>query len=411
MRASRLLRRLLGIEHVLVSAVDVVAGFVVADVKPSWLRPRCCRCGRKARSWRVASADRLWRHLDLCGVMLFLRYDRKQLWCRRCGWVVERVPWADEPRARFTRDFDDLVAFLAQRQDKTAITELLRISWRTVGRCIERVVRRLRPSDPLADLKTIGVDELSYRKHHHYLTLVTDHDRRAIVWGKEGKNAATLKAFFDELGPERSARLETATLDLGAAYISAIKAAAPHVELVFDRFHVQRLVADAVDRTRREEWQRLRRFPQEASALKKSRWALLKREENLTEDERGKLTQIQQDNKRLYRAYLLKEQFVDILNRRQPNVVRRLLEEWLSWASRSRLPGLVKAGRTIRQHLDGIVRYIRTRLSNGLAEGLNAKARLLTRRAYGFHSADAAIAMIMLCCSGLDVRPPLKQVS
>jgi len=346
-------------------------------------------------------------------VMVFLRYALRRVQCRCCGVVVEQVPWSEHVDSRFTADFEDQVAYMAQRCDKTSIGCTFRIAWETVGRIISRVVERKRPENPLADLEWIGVDELSYRKQHHYVTLVTDHKQRRIVWGKEGKSAETLLSFFKELGTEGCKRIKAVTIDMSQAYINAVKDAVPDAQLVFDRFHVQGLVSAAVDETRRDEWQRLRRLAdkQAATAIKHTRWALLKKPWNLTPKEQAKLSSLQETNSLLYRAYLLKESFSDILDRLQPNVVKDKLQGWLAWASRSRLPAFIRVGRTIREHLDDIVAYIRWRLTNGVVEGLGNKARLATRRAYGFHSAAAAIAMIMLCCTGLDLQPVTKWLS
>lgn len=410
MRITTLLRKLIGIQGLIVRRVWIHAGALHAEVKPAWRKPRCSSCGARKRGGPVATERRRWRHLDLCGVALYLCYDLRRVYCSCCGTVVEAVPWASDPRGRFTDEFDELAAFLAQRCDKTSIQHLMRVAWRTVGRCIRRVVGRLRPKGPLEGLEAIGVDEISYRKHHHYLTLVTNHANHRVVWGKKGRDAKTLTAFFDELGEEGRAEIAFVTADLSAAYMKAIRESVPHAELIFDRFHVQQLVGAAVDETRREEWRRLRKSP-EAKATKKSRWALLKNPVNLTEAESVRLAEIQRHNKRLYRAYLLKEQFRDILDRRQHNVVRRLLRRWLGWAARSRLPAFVKVGRTIRRHLDGIVAYVRWRFTNSPHEGMNNKVRLVTRRAYGFHAAEAVLAMIELCCSDLEVGPPLKILS
>jgi transposase len=258
-------------------------------------------------------------------------------------------------------------------------------------------------------LVNIGVDEVSYRKGHRYLTLVSDHDRRCIVWAKEGKSAETFAAFFSDLGPERCKTIRLVSMDMSEAYIQTARRFVPDAQIVFDRFHVQRLVSDALDQTRREEWRRLKEISQDtAKDIKGLRWYLLKNPWNLTPSQGTRLSELQKENKRLYRAYLLKESFAGILDRRQPNVARRKLKGWLSWASRSRLPGFVKAARTIRKHLDDIVAYIRFRFTNAVAEGLNNKVRLLTRRAYGFHSAKAVISMVMLCCTGIMLNPVVK---
>jgi len=343
-------------------------------------------------------------------VQVELIYDRKRVLCKTCGWRAEKVPWAVNPRAIFTQEFDDQVAFWAQRTDKTSAATAFRVSWSTVGSCIQRAVNRRQRGDPLADLKRIGVDEISYRKHHRYLTVVVDLDRHKVVWAKEGKNAATLEAFFDELGEDRCRNIEIVTADMSAAYTKAVKDRLPHAQLVYDRFHVQKLVSEAVDETRREEWRRLRQEddPKGAKAVKGSRWCLLKKPMNLRNSERLKLAELQKGNKRLYRGYLLKEQFVEIMNLRQPAEARQMLKSWLSWASRSRLPAFTKVARTIRKHFDDIAAYWCERWSNGVTEGLNNKTRLGTRRAYGFHSAEAVIAMIMLCCADIHIPPPTK---
>jgi transposase len=402
---------LIGIVGTVVAGCEVEGGALVVHVRPTGRRPRCSGCGRLRPSGAVATERRRWRHLDLAGIMLFLSYDIRRVSCPRCGVVVERVPWSSDVRARFTDDFDDHVAYLAQRCDKTSIETMLGIAWRSVGRCIERVMKRRGRADPLAGLSLIGVDEISYRKHHHYLTLVADHVERRIVWGKAGKDAGTLKAFFGDLGEERRQEIKGVSMDMSSAYMNAVRDTVPWAQIVFDRFHVEALATKALDETRRDLWQELRKDdPEAANMLKHSRWALLKKPMDLTEAQAAKLSEIQHGNARLYRAYLLKEQLGDILDRKQPNVVHALLLRWISWALHSRLPAFIRTAQTIREHLEEIVAYIRWRLTNGLIEGLNNKARLLTRRAYGFHSAEAVLAMIMLCCSGVEIPPPRKNL-
>lgn len=414
MRVNSLLRKLIGNPQLYVQGVFVDEGALVVRVRPVWREPRCGRCKKRPPGQRkggasVASADRRWRHLDLAGVRLYLSYDVRWVYCRDCGRTVEQVPWSSFRESRFTDVFEEHVAYMAQRSDKTAVQRMLRVSWASVGRCVERVVSRLRPENPLEGLTAIGVDELSYRKHHHYLTFVVDHDKRRIVWGAKGNGTATLASFFEELGPEGRARLRLVSMDMSGAYKKALREneELSHVQVVFDRFHVQQLASLALDQTRREEWNRLRqehgRRSPEAKALKGLRWTLLRGGLTLSEAQQTRLATLQSDNKRLYRAYLLKEQLGEILDRRQPNVVRVLLEKWCSWASRSGLHSFARTAKTIREHMEGVVAYVRYRITNGLVEGLNNKARLLTRRAYGFHSAEAVLALVELCCSGLQL--------
>lgn len=189
-------------------------------------------------------------------------------------------------------------------------------------------------------------------------------------------------------------------------WINAVRDALPHAQIVFDRFHVQQLANEALDEVRRREWNRIRRDDAEAGRrMKGLRWALLKSDLTLTEAQRASLSELKRTNRRLYSAYLLKEQLGDILDRRDVPVVEELLRRWCASAVRTRLPEFAGVAKTIRRRFDGIVAYVRFRVTNGATEGLNNKARLLTRRAYGFHSAEAVLAMIKLCCSGLQLLP------
>jgi transposase len=336
-----------------------------------------------------------------------LTYRQRRVACQSCAAVhAELVPWA-EPGSRFTRDFEDQTAYYAQVMDRTAASRLLRVAWRTVGHIIQRVMARLGPPDRLAGLTHIGIDELSYRKHHEYITTVVDHVGAKVVWAAPGKSAATVAAFFGALGPARAAQLQGVTMDMSAAYIEAVTRGAPQAQIIFDRFHVQRLAQDAVDQVRRDQVRTLARTP-EATTLKKTRWALLKNPWNLTAVEGAKLSEIQRDNRPLYRAYLLKESLAAIFDRRQVHVAREKFGHWCRWAARSRLPPFKKLAGTIRRHLDGILAFIATGLSNGPIEGLNGTIRTITRRAYGFHSAASLISLVFLCCTGLTLHPVFK---
>jgi transposase len=313
------------------------------------------------------------------------------------------VPWAHADTG-FTSECEEAIAYLAQRTDQTTVSRLMRVAWRTVGRIVTRVVARLGPGDPLEGLTHIGIDELSYRRHHEYVTVVVNHTTGQVVWAAPGKNADTLRKFFAELGPERCAKLEAVTIDMSAAYKKAVREAAPQARLIFDRFHVQRLIHDALDEVRRAQVREVKGTDL-ASAIKRTRFALQKNPWNLSTIESERVSTVQRLNRPLYRGYLLKETFADILDRRQVHVAQEKLEEWISWASRSRLAPFVKVARTIQAHIDGVLAYVATGLNNGRSEGLNGKIRTLTRRALGFHDPRSLIGYIFLCCSGINLSP------
>jgi transposase len=404
MRVTKFARNLIGIASLFVSGVAVEAGCFVASVRPSWREPRCGKCGRRAPGYD-RRPERRWVHLGLGRTRCLLRYAPRRVCCPDCGVRVERVPWA-RPDSAFSADFEETAAYLAQITDRTTVAKTLGISWSTVGNIVERIVAERLDPGRFDGLRRIGADEFGYLKRQRYVTVVVDHDRQRVVWAGEGRGAQTLGLFFDELGAERAARLEVVTIDMAAGYIKAVEERAPQAQIVFDRFHVQRLASDAVDEVRRDEVNELEGTA-EARAIKRTRYPLLKRPWNLTRRDRQKLADVQANNQRLYRAYLLKETLADALDLATPEAAGSALDDWISWAAHSRLEPFQRVSRTIRKHRDRVLAYVRYRLTNGLVEGINNKLRTIARRAYGFHSAVPLIAMLHLCCSNIVLSPPL----
>jgi transposase len=405
MRVTTLFRRLLGVTGLRVTgALFQTDGKLTIEVEPRWRRPRCGQCGRRGSTYDRRPL-RWWLHLPFGATPVRLAYAPRRVQCERCGVRTEKLSWG-EAASRFTMAFEEMVAYLAQITDQTQVTKLTGIAWATVGSIVDRVVRRRLGPERFVGLRRIGIDEFSFRKHHRYLTVVVDHDRHRIVWAAEGRNAETLRGFFELVGPKVCAGIELVTIDMSAAYEKAVAECLPQAEIVFDRFHVQRLASDALDEVRRSLVRELR-GTEDAAVVKNTRWALLKNPVDLTRADRQQLSGVQKANRPLYRAYLLKETLAGALDYRQPKRAYDALIAWLNWASRSRLQPFVKAARTLRAHLPGILAYIRHRLTNGIVEGLNTKLRVISQRAYGFHSARALIAMLYLTCAGIQLNPPL----
>jgi transposase len=408
-RDSTLLNRLLDLPGVSVRGASLPSpGVVVVEVALRRLRLACPHCDYTTR-WRydtrpVAST---WRGLDLGVWLVYVRAGLRRLDCPSHGVVTEAVPFARH-RSGFTRDLEDLTAFLATRTDKSTIARLLRLDWDTVGRICERVVADELDCDRLAGLVTVGVDEVSWRRHHHYLTLVTDHGRKKIVWGRAGKDTATLDEFFAELGAERAGQIEAVSMDMGPAFAKSVRAHAPQATIAIDPFHAVKLVTDALDTVRRAVWQQMRATdPAAAHKFKGARWALLKRPDHLSEDQAGTLRKLRRRGGQLWRAYTLREAFRAIFaGDLHTEEVTELIDRWIAKASRSRIDAIVKAAQTIRKHRDGILAAIRLGINNGRAEGLNNHVRLIINRAYGFHSAEAALALVMLSCGPITLHLP-----
>lgn len=409
MRSARLWARLLGVERTVVEGVefDEELGALVVAVRPvRGERRRCGICRRRCPGYDEGEGRRRWRALDLGTTRCYLEAEAPRVRCRRHGVVVAAVPWARHD-ARFTRSFDDQAAWLACQCSKRAVSELLRIAWLSVGRIVTRVAAEARARcDPLDYLVRIGIDEISHRRGQRYLTVVVDHDSGLLVWAHPGRDRKTLNRFFDLLGEERSKRIELVAAD-GADWIEeVVQARCPNASLCLDPFHVVTWATDALDEVRREVWNAARRsgHTAEAKALKGARFCLWKNAEDLSARQQRRLAEIAETNEPLYRAYLLKEQLRQALKLPADEALA-LLDAWLAWARRCQLEPFVKLAQQVTAHLRGIEAALRHGLSNARTESVNTRIRLIARRAFGFHSPEALIALALLALGGLC--PPL----
>jgi transposase len=407
-RGIRVWARLLGLRRAVIEGVFIDEGRLVVAARPDWReRDRCGVCRRRCPGADQGAGRRRWRALDVGTTLAFVEAEAPRVRCRRHGVVVCAVPWARHD-SRSTRAFEDQVAWLAVNTSKTAVSELMRIAWRTVGSICERVAAEAqREVDLLNGLKRIGIDEISHRKGQRYLTVVVDHDTGRLVWAAPGRDRKTVEAFLDALGQERCKQVELVSCDMASWISGPVADRLPDAVRCVDPFHVIQLATDALDEIRREVWNDARRAGDVAAArdLKGARYALWKNPENLTDRQKLKLADVQKTNQRLYRAYLLKEQLRQIYRVPSEHAIG-LLDHWLGWARRSRLTPFVKLAKTISGQRPGIVAAIVNDLSNARVEAINTQIRMLTRRAFGFHSPGALIALAMLSLADLCPNLP-----
>jgi transposase len=393
---------------------DEVAEAVVIAARPvARARHRCGRCGQRSPRYDHGEGRRRWRALDLGTTKVFVEANAPRVRCRVHGPTVAQVPWARHG-AGHTRDFDDHAAWLAVHVSKSAVVELLRVAWRTVGAIVARVGVDIDARvDRLAGLRRIGIDEISYKRHHRYLTVVVDHDSGRLVWAAPGNDAATLHGFFDALGEERTALLSHVSADMAAWIATVVAARAPQAIRCADPFHVVAWAIDALDIERRRAWNeasgrrkidmshrgKIRGALGPARELKRARYALWKNPHDLTVRQRHQLEWIAKTDPRLWRAYLLKEGLRYAVTVKGDEG-KEALDVWINWARRSRIPAFIELQRRIITHRHAIEAAIDSGLSNGLTESTNTKIRLLTRIAFGFHSPQPLIALAMLALGG-----------
>jgi transposase len=427
-RNGRVWAGLLGVEKTTVERVefDHEQGLLVAHVRPVRReRRRCGVCRRRCPGYDRGVGRRRWRSLDLGTVSAVVEADAARVRCPEHGVIVAAVPWARHG-AGHTRYFDDQVAWLAVTCSKTAVMALMRIAWRTVGAIIARVAAdAMAGVDRLGGLRRIGIDEISYKRHHRYLTVVVDHDSRRLVWAAPGRDTHTLNRFFDQLGPARSARITHVSADAADWIADVVAARCPQAVRCADAFHIVAWATEALDQVRIQAWNDARALArtesrrgrgrpradapprpghERARRLRHARYALWKNPENLSARQSDKLAWIAKTDPRLHRAYLLKEGLRHVFAVKGEAGIEAL-ERWQSWAARCRIPAFVALGRRIRKHRPAIEAALIHDLSNALIESTNTKIRLLQRVAFGFHSAQALIGLAMLALGGFC--PPL----
>ena len=336
-RVTTAFNRLLGLSATWVQAVTLKPEAITVTVRLARRRLNCPTedCGFSTRAIYDRRRDPTrWRHLDLCGRPLYIEAKLRRLACPHHGVHVEAVPFA-RPGARITRDYENLIVWCAASMDWTAASVLCRVSWRTVARVVERVVATKVDLARLEDLVRIGVDEISWKRGHKYLTLVIDHDTGQVIWGAKDRTAVTLEAFFDELGEVATKKLEAISMDFGAPYAKAVRAKAPQAAICLDPFHAVAMATKALDETRRDQWRTMRaEDPDTAAKFKGSRFVLLRNPENLTDTQAKQLRRIRRAGGAIWRAYQLKEALRSIYAAHDLSLDESigLLDQWIARA-------------------------------------------------------------------------------
>jgi transposase len=324
----------------------------------------------------------------LWGITVFFLYVMRRVDCRRCGVKVEAVPWA-EGKHTLTRAYMQFLAGWARRLSWKEVAEIFHTSWEKVFRSVEWIVDWGLAHRDLSAITAIGVDELLWRKGHQYVTVVYQIDAHAkrLLWVGQDRTLATLYRFFREFGEERTKELKFICSDMWKPYLHVIAMKASQALHVLDRFHIACHMNKAIDQVRAQEARELR-AKGHRPVLKYSRWCLLKRAENRTDNQWIKLADLVQYNLKTVRSFILKENFQLFWDYTSPHWAGRFLDDWCSQTMRSRIEPMKKVARMLRSHRELLLNWFRAKkqISAGVVEGFNNKAKLTTRKAYGFRT-------------------------
>lgn len=350
-------------------------------------RAICSGCGQRRMGYDVLP-ERSFEFVPFWNILVFFVYAMRRVNCPQCGIVVEQVPWSDG-KSPVTTEYRWFLSGWARRLSWSEVALVFQTSWHTVSDAVEMAVNWGRKHVDLSGITAIGVDEMQWGKGHNYITVVyqINKDCRRLLWIGEKRTAKTLLRFFRWFGKERSAMLEFVCSDMWQAYLKVIAKKAKQALNVLDRFHIVSHVSKAIDTVRAEESKELVRRGYEP-VLKKSRWLLLKRPENLKGSQQASLSELLSYNLKTVRCYLLKEEFQMFWEYVSPYWAGVFLDKWCTRVMRSKIEPMKKVARMIRSHRELILNWFRAKkeFSSGIVEGLNTKAKLTTRKAYGFKS-------------------------
>lgn len=401
MLVESLIKETVQLQGFRVTTVEKVADGLEAQLAPDKrFAPRCGVCGQQA-AYRDRRPLRWFRHVPLWGIGVRLAYAPRRVACERCGGIhVEALPWVSGKR-QFTQALMVTLATWARILTWQQVATLFGCAWSTVAAAVDEAVAHGLAHRDLSGVTHIGIDEISRKRGHVYVTNVYDLKTRRLLWSGEGRAQATLVAFFEWLGEEATARLEGVCCDMWQPYIDVIKEKAPQAVLVFDKFHIVQHLTKAVDQVRRDE---IREKGADHKALMvRTRYIWLKNPWNLTSHQQARLSELEQLNLKINRAYLLKEAFREFWDYRRPSWANRYLGRWFWWATHSRLQPMRDFAWMLRRHQDDLLNYFKMPIHNGTVEGLNNKAKVISHKAYGFRTANTYIRNLYHCMADLPL--------
>jgi len=345
----------------------------------------CSQCGRKAPGYDT-QAERHFEFIPFWGFLVFFIYAKRRLDCPRCGVTIERVPWA-EGKSPICTAYAWFLAGWAKRMAWLPVAEAFHTSWHQVAMAVQMAVKWGREHMDLDGITAIGVDEIAWAKGHTYATVVyqiNEHHKR-LLWVGEKRTAKTFLKFFHWLGKERSAQIQYVCSDMWKAYLSVIAKKIPQAIHILDRYHIVAHLNKAIDQVRAAEAREMKRKGLEP-VLKYCRWALLKRWVNLTIKQKRILDNLLSYNLRTVKAYLMKVDFQQFWEYISADQAGRFLDAWCQRAMYSKIEPIKGVARMLRNHRGLILNWFRAKkeFSSGVVEGLNGKAKLTTKMAYGY---------------------------
>jgi transposase len=365
--------------------------------------PLCCpTCGKAVPGYDTQ--PRRWRHLDTCQYETVLEADVPRVECPEHGVLQVRVPWA-EKGSRFTLLFERLTIDWLLEAGRSAVKRRMRLSWDEADGIMRRAVRRGLARRKQEVVPHIGVDEKSFQKRHEYVTVVCDLDRGNVLHVADDRKAESLEGYYRSLTNEQRAGIQAVAMDMHDPYVKATRDQVPDADrkIVYDKFHIAKLLNQAVDQVRKQEHQEL--TAEGDDRLKKTKYTWLRSSLNFTRKAWLAFRDLRRSKLRTARAWALKETIMDLWQYSYLGAAQRYFRDWYQWAARSRLAPMKRAARTLQERLANILTYLDHPYTNAMAESLNSKIQWIKYTARGFRSREGFRTAIYFHCGGLELYP------
>lgn len=402
MSALKLIKKLAGVKEFSITAFLFTGNTLRLRVKPHRCGCRCQKCGRRCKIIESSTHDsRQWEDLRLGAWIVMIEYRPREINCPTHGRGQEALPWAN-PKARVTFRHEHQMLRLCQQMTQAQVAELFDVAPSTLSGRLHRAIGRYREGHKIENLHHIGIDEVSYCKGHKYLTVVYDLERSHVVWIGTGKARKTIDKFFSEILEEwQLEEIKGACCDMSETFIGAIEDYCPNVTLVLDRFHVMKALNQAMDDVRKEQWREA--SGEGRKALKGIRWLLFKHGRNRKKSDTRTLNKLNKSNRRIYRAWVLKDEFNHFWEYINERSAETFLKNWTRSTLLSRLEPMRRFVKTLRKHQHRIITFVKCPITNAIAEGLNRVIRQIRNRASGYRNVECFKDLIYLTIGDLDI--------
>lgn len=353
----------------------------------------CPNCNKRCRTIKDR-LDRKVRDLDILNAKCYVKFSQFRISCK-CGYKGMEGLNFIEPYSRHTKRFEERVVLLCKVMTIKDVANETGLHWVAVKNIDKKEAAKYIQSLSKSSPKKIGVDEIAYEKGHKYLTVVRDADLEKVIWVGKDRKKETLDKFFTELGKEKSSQISIAVMDMWDPFIASVKENT-NADIVFDKFHVAKHINQAIDDVRKQEFAKA--DPEERKLMKKKRFLILSRKKNLKRDKKESLKDLMSKNKKLYKAYLLKEQILDIMDEQDEKKALKRFNRWINNVSLSQLAHFERVVNMLKKYSYGIFNYFKHKLTNAGSEGINTKINVIKRRAYGFRDLEYFMYKIIQLC-------------